>query len=104
MAFACASSTTELCYPTTKVRVRTAPSWPGAVGPPSTFHSCNPHWNAGQLPSVGPAKHFPRSQTLDDISAVLLKTAEAGLDEGLPSLTLSNLLCVENPYSYKKFQ
>jgi hypothetical protein len=29
---------------------------------------------------------------------------EAGLDEGLLSLSLSNLLCMENPYSYKTFQ
>ena len=28
----------------------------------------------------------------------------AGLDEGLLSLSLSTLLYVENPYSYKKFQ
>jgi hypothetical protein len=28
----------------------------------------------------------------------------AGLDEGLLSLSLSNLLYMENPYSYKKFQ
>jgi hypothetical protein len=29
---------------------------------------------------------------------------EAGLDEGLLSLTLSDLLCMENPYSHKTFQ
>jgi hypothetical protein len=28
----------------------------------------------------------------------------AGLDEGLLSLSLSNLLYMDNPYSYKKFQ
>ena len=28
----------------------------------------------------------------------------AGLDEGLPSLNVSNLLYMENPHSYKKFQ
>jgi len=28
----------------------------------------------------------------------------AGLDEGLPALSRSNLLYMENPYSYKKFQ
>ena len=31
-------------------------------------------------------------------------TPAAGLDEGLPSLNVSNLLYMENPYSYKKFQ
>ena len=29
---------------------------------------------------------------------------EAGLDEGLLSLTPSDLLCMENPYSYKKYR
>jgi hypothetical protein len=29
---------------------------------------------------------------------------EAGVDEGLPSLSLSNLLYMENPYSYRKCQ
>ena len=29
---------------------------------------------------------------------------EAGLDEGFLSLTLFNLLYMENPHSYKKFQ
>ena len=30
--------------------------------------------------------------------------ARAGLDEGLLPLSPSNLLYIENPYSYKKFQ
>ena len=33
-----------------------------------------------------------------------IPNSQAGLDEGLLSLSLSNLLYMENPYSYKKFQ
>ena len=41
-----------------------------------------------------------RAAELEAAAAAL----EAGLDEGLLSLSLPNLLCMENPYSYKTFQ
>ena len=55
--------------------------------------------------------HLGFQQVVDAIGAVLKvwraeMTAHvaAGLDEGLLSLTLSNLLYMENPYGYKKCQ
>jgi hypothetical protein len=43
----------------------------------------------------------PRSTSGVHFGALLER---AGLDEGVPSLSLPNLLCMENPHSYKKFQ
>ena len=47
------------------------------------------------LAAVGPIAALAEAQ---------LAAAAAGLDEGLLSLSLSNLLYMENPYNYKKFQ
>jgi hypothetical protein len=48
----------------------------------------------------------PRAEREDNIARGVCDPddAAAGLDKGLLSLSLSNLLYMENPYSYKKFQ
>ena len=62
----------------------------------------------GGLTMLDVVKHAVRTvmhtlQAGDRMSLVTFSD-EAGLDEGLLPLTLSNLLCMENPYSYKKCQ
>jgi hypothetical protein len=37
-------------------------------------------------------------------SAALTAEEKAGLDEGLPSFSLSNIVYTENPHGYKKYQ
>jgi hypothetical protein len=47
------------------------------------------------------------SESLPDLLAMSRewqRVDPAGLDEGLLQFSLSNLLYMENPYSYKKFQ
>ena len=51
-------------------------------------------------PRRKPILVFDNALTLTALCANLL----ASLDEGLLSLSLSNILYIENPYSYKKFK
>ena len=49
----------------------------------------------------GPAGQLSRPGSRDGLIAPIVS---AGLDEGLLSFSRSDLLYMENPYSYKKFQ
>ena len=47
---------------------------------------------------------FQNLCTAEQCDSLEAEEAAAGLDEGLLSFSRSDLLYMENPYSYKKFQ
>ena len=60
----------------------------------------------GPAPGAAPPRQVNRdsSPPSQSFATLVASDSPAGLDEGLLPLTLSSLLCMENPYSYKKCQ